>query len=65
MREIAAFVMMAQVLGVAAILGTSLRDLRSYRTPFGKLFLPFKTQVIVLIWLLASLFLNVCLIAIV
>ena len=50
---------MAQLLVMCAIFGTAMRDVKSYRTPFGKLFLPYKTQVVVCIWLMVSLFANV------
>lgn len=50
----------AQILGLAAIFGTAIHDARQYKTPFGKLFLPYKLQVIMCLWLFASLFANVC-----
>lgn len=50
----------AQILGLAAIFGNAIHDARQYKTPFGKLFLPYKLQVIMCLWLFASLFANVC-----
>lgn len=59
MNTIIVVLFVAQLLGAAAMFGIALRDARSYRTPFGKLFLPYKTQVIVCLWLMASLLANI------
>ncbi len=48
-----------QLLTVCTMLGLALKDMRSYRTPFGRNFLPFKTQIVVLVWRLFSRFCNV------
>lgn len=57
------FLFIAQVLGAAALLGTAIRNARAYKVPFGRLFLTEKQQIIVLLWLLASLFANVTFVA--
>lgn len=53
-----------QALVAAAMLGTAMHDARQYKVPFGRLFLSEKQQVIVMFWLIASLFANVCFIAV-
>lgn len=53
-----------QALVAAAVLGNAIRDARQYKVPFGRLFISEKLQVIVLLWLLASLFANVLFIAV-
>lgn len=58
-RILFGIIFMAQLLGACAILGIALKQTREYRTPFGKLFLPYKTQIAVVCWLIASLFANV------
>lgn len=50
---------MAQILVAGAILGNAIRDARAYRTPFGKLFLPYKLQVGMVIWLIISNFVSI------
>lgn len=57
-RNVLALLYMAQLLGIYTIFGMALRDARQYRTPFGKLFLPYKTQIVLCIWLFGSLFVN-------
>lgn len=57
-HNVLALLYMAQLLGICAIFGMALRNARQYRTPFGKLFLPYKTQIILCIWLFGSLFVN-------
>lgn len=57
-RNVLALLYMAQLLGICAIFGMALRDARQYRTPFGKLFLPYNTQIVLCIWLFGSLFVN-------
>lgn len=57
-RNILAFLYMAQLLGISALVGMALYDARQYRAPFGKLFLPYKTQIVLCIWLFGSLFVN-------
>lgn len=59
MRIFLGILFMAQVLVMCAIFGNALKQTREYRTPFGKLFLPYKTQVVLCLWLIASLFANV------
>lgn len=59
MRLIMFLLFAAQLFVLAYIFGTALHDARQYKTPFGKLFLPYKTQVILCLWLFASLFCNV------
>lgn len=53
-----------QALVAAAMLGTAIHDARQYKVPFGRLFLSEKQQVIVMFWLIASLFANICFIAV-
>lgn len=53
-----------QALVAAAMLGTAIRNSRQYKVPFGRLFFSEKQQLILIFWLLASLFCNVCFIAV-
>lgn len=59
MRIVLGIGFMAQLLVMCAIFGLAIKQTREYRTPFGKLFLPYRTQVVLCIWLLISLFANV------
>ncbi len=63
-RYILVIAFILQTLVVAAMLGTAIHDARQYKVPFGRLFLSEKQQVIVMLWLIASLFANVCFIAV-
>lgn len=63
-RYILAIAFIFQTLVAAAMLGTAMHDARQYKVPFGRLFLSEKQQVIVMFWLIASLFANVCFIAV-
>lgn len=53
-----------QALVDAAIIGNTIRNARAYKVPFGRQYLPEKLQIIVLIWLMASLFANVMFVAV-
>ena len=59
MRIFCGVLFMGQLLVLCAIFGNALRDAKQYKTPFGKLFLPYKAQVGLCIWLMISLFANV------
>lgn len=59
MRTVITFLFIFQILGAAALFGTALRDSQAYRVPFGKQFMPYRTQICVCLWLIASLFANV------
>lgn len=50
----------AQILGASALLGMAIRDSRQYKVPFGRNFINEKQQIIVMLWLICSLFANVC-----
>lgn len=63
-RYILVAVFIFQALVAAAMLGTAIHDARQYKVPFGRLFLSEEQQVIVMFWLIASLFANVCFIAV-
>ena len=63
-RYVLITVFIFQALVAAALLGNAIHDARQYKVPFGRLFLSEKQQVIVMIWLIASLFANVCFIAV-
>ena len=64
-RYILVTVFIFQALVAAALLGNAIHDARQYKVPFGRLFLSEKQQVIVMLWLIASLFANVCFIAVI
>lgn len=63
-RYVLVTVFIFQALVAAALLGNAIHDARQYKVPFGRLFLSEKQQVIVMLWLIASLFANICFIAI-
>ena len=64
-RYILVAIFIFQALVAAAMLGTAIHDARQYKVPFGRLFLSEKQQVIVMFWLIASLFANICFIAVI
>ena len=59
---VTAFILQALI--ASAMLGIASHNSRQFKVPFGRLFFSEKQQLILIFWLLASLFCNVCFIAV-
>lgn len=65
MRSIFAAIFIVQTLAAAAIYGMAMHSAASNSGFFGRMYIPFPLQLILPLWLAASLFLNVVFIAII
>lgn len=65
MRTILVVFFIIQTLAAAAIYGSAMHSAASSSGFFGRMYLPFPLQLVLPLWLAASLFLNVVFIAII